>query len=363
MATGQVVVANHVEGDLIGSRGVHSDPDQIVPVRPVALVPAGTDEGFHEAPVPVQTVAAGQEDGLGGAGIGSRGKPLPPGLKALGEGHVDVGRPEIGRRPVGVEVLGGGSSKIDPMGHVPVDEVLRRGELEAAVAVVVRRPGRVVEGERVRADSPVRVAEEDAVASPVRVPEGHVEGVEGVPVEPLPNQRLLALQLGPAKPVGRDQRDQRITASPQRLVALGVGSRRIAVLEDTHAVGDRLVSRLVQPDDGVFPGTLELVQPQRGTLPDDAVAALGVANGIGMVFDLFFAGLQQSRVHVFGVVASPEVHAQPVVILDDADVETSIPFPGPVEDEDLACRAWAVELQFDSRRPLDEEVVHEKFEP
>ncbi len=86
----------------------------------------------------MKSISGGEKNGLGGTRKRGVVETLPPRLKALGEGHIDVGRPKIGRGSVGVEVLGGRVAEIGPLGAALGDEVIGGGKLEATVAVVLR---------------------------------------------------------------------------------------------------------------------------------------------------------------------------------------------------------------------------------
>ena len=169
----------------------------------------------------------------------------------------------------------------------------------------------------------------------------------------------VLVQHRPVKSVRRDQAAERPgRVEPGReadgLVALRLGRRRVAVLEDTHVLGrtsvdhDVVVSGRFEPADA--PGFMD---PQDRPFPMDAVAALGVTG----------ARLRPPIGPDSVPYAASPVPEPVAVSLRHVDRGvTQGALPGAVELEDHLPGYGAVQLQLHPLHGLDQPVVHEQLE-
>ena len=169
-----------------------------------------------------------------------------------GEGQQDVFRPGAERGGVGVEMLVRDAFVVHVMlGGRPVDEIIR------SAALYRPDPDTVVPGL-------FEVPAEDAVATHIVVPHGHVHRIEGaLDLEGTVHDGF------PDEPIGRSKPEQPVPALAADGLETLFGRRgRIAVQKDAEIV------RLGAPDeDIVVRGSLRLHQAQAGPLEMDAVVA------------------------------------------------------------------------------------------
>ena len=171
-------------------RGRRNNPRgrRLVAVRPVTFFQARAQPGIHEAPVPVDTVPARHEHRIGNPSarvIHALDVLRPFRHEPHGEGQQDVFRARARRGGVGVEVLERDAFTVYVVfGRGPVAEVLRGTALNGADpdAVLPRL---------------FEIPAEEAVATRVVIPKGHVHRVEGAR-----DREGAVLHRFPGQPVG-----------------------------------------------------------------------------------------------------------------------------------------------------------------
>ena len=96
----------------------------------------------------------------------------------------------------------------------------------------------------------------------------------------------------------------------------------------------------------------------------DPVPALGVARGMGVLGDHLLTRLQERLQGVSGMTAAPVVHSVEITVLEnDSRASTGHSLPGPVEDHHLSGAPRGVELEFQTLKRVDEEVVDKELQP
>ena len=181
------------------------------------------------------------------------------GHEAGGEGHVDVGRVEVGSRAVGCRGCSRGvSPKVMGSGLRPRDEVGRGDAAHGSDALVAAfAPG----------------AEVADVAVLGLRPEGDVLRIEGA----LGDDGLF-LELAPMEAVGGREGYEAALAGTRHGFESGVGGHvGPGVEEGREVMGE---GRRVGEDDVVVAGAVYFEEAELGLVPVDAIAALGVAGDL-----------------------------------------------------------------------------------